>query len=56
MARKLGAESSRHIGKCSFVNMTIQLLNQLPEDALGAVSCKPSSSGKMVRKVIKKAK
>jgi hypothetical protein len=31
------------IGKYSFVNRTIQLWNQLPEDALGTLSCKPSS-------------
>jgi hypothetical protein len=31
------------IGKYSFVNRTIQLWNQLPEYALGTLSCKPSS-------------
>jgi hypothetical protein len=31
------------IGKYSFVNRTIQLWNQLLKDALGALSCKPSS-------------
>jgi hypothetical protein len=44
------------IGKYSFVNGTIQLWNQLPEDAIGTLSCKPSSFRKMVRKVINKAK
>jgi hypothetical protein len=44
------------IGKYSFVHRTIQLWNQLPEDALGALSCKPSSFRKRVRKVINKAK
>jgi hypothetical protein len=29
------------IGKCSFVNKTIQLWNQLPADAIGTLSCKP---------------
>jgi hypothetical protein len=44
------------IGKYSFVNRTIQFWNQLPEDALGTLSCKPSSFRKRVRKVINKAK
>jgi hypothetical protein len=43
------------IGKYSFVNSTIQLWNQLPEDALGTPA-KPSSFKKRVRKVINKAK
>jgi hypothetical protein len=42
--------------KYSFVNRTIQLWNQLPEDALGALACKPDSFKKRVRKVINKAK
>jgi hypothetical protein len=40
------------IGKCSFVNRTIQLWNQLPEDVMGTLSCKPSHFRKRVRKVI----
>jgi hypothetical protein len=44
------------IGKFSFINRTIQLWNQLPEDALGNLSCKSSSFRKSVRKVINKAK
>jgi hypothetical protein len=57
MARKLGAESSGQIsGNTPFLNRTIQLWNQLPEDALGTLSCKPSSFRKRVRKVINKAK
>jgi hypothetical protein len=44
------------IGKYSFVNRTIQLWNQLPADALGTLSCKPSNFRKMVRKVTNKAK
>jgi hypothetical protein len=44
------------IGKYSFVNRAIQLWNQLTEDALGTLSCKPSSFRKGVRKVINKAK
>jgi hypothetical protein len=43
-------------GKYSFVNRTIQLWNQLPVDALGAVSCKPNNFRKRVRKAINKAK
>jgi hypothetical protein len=45
-----------YIGKYSSVNRTIQLWNQLPEDALGTLSCKPSSFRKGVREVINKAK
>jgi hypothetical protein len=52
MARKLGAESSEQISG----NRTIQLWSQLPEDALGTLSCKPSSFKKRVRKEINKAK
>jgi hypothetical protein len=44
------------IGKYSFVNRTIQLLNQLPEDVVGTLSCKPSNFRKRVRKVINKAR
>jgi hypothetical protein len=44
------------IGKYSFVNRTIQLWNQLPEDVLGILSCKPSNFRKRVRKVINKAR
>jgi hypothetical protein len=44
------------IGRYSFVNRTIQLCNQLPEDVLGTFSCKPSNFRKRVRKVINKAK
>jgi hypothetical protein len=44
------------IGRYSFVNKTIQLWNQLPEDALGNLACKPSSFRKRVRKVINEAK
>jgi hypothetical protein len=43
-------------GVYSFVNRTTQLWNQLPEDALGTLSCKPSSFKRRVRKVINKAK
>jgi hypothetical protein len=44
------------IRKYSFVNRTIQLWNQLPADALGTPSCKPSNFRKSVRKVIKQVK
>jgi hypothetical protein len=36
------------IGKYSFVNRTIQLWGQLPEDASGALSCKPNSFRKVL--------
>jgi hypothetical protein len=49
-------KQKRIIGKYSFANMTIQLWNQLPADALGTISCKPSNFRKRVRKVINKAK
>jgi hypothetical protein len=48
-------ELPSHIGKYSFANGTIQLWNQLPADALGTLSCKPSNFRKRVRKVINKA-
>jgi hypothetical protein len=44
------------IGKYFFVNRTIQLWNQLPEDILGSLSSKQSNFRKRVRKVINKAK
>jgi hypothetical protein len=44
------------IGKYSFINRTIQLWNQLPEDVLRTLSCKPSNFRKRVRKVINEAK
>jgi hypothetical protein len=49
-------EQKTNIGKYSFVNRTIQLWNQLPADALGTLSCKPSHFRKRVRKVIYKYK
>jgi hypothetical protein len=56
-SKKIRSRKQRtDIGKYSFVNWTIQLWNQLPEDDLGALSCKPSSFRKRVRKVINKAK
>jgi hypothetical protein len=41
------------MGKYSFANRTIQLWNQLPADALGALSCKPSGfrKGSVKRKI-----
>jgi hypothetical protein len=56
MARKLGAESSGQISEYSFVNRNLQPWNQLPEDALWTLSCKPNSFRKRVRRVINKAK
>jgi hypothetical protein len=41
-----------NVGKYSFVNRIIQLWNQLPADALGTPSCKPSNFRKKVRKEI----
>jgi hypothetical protein len=40
------------VGKYSFVNRTIEVWNQLPADALGTLSCKPSNFKEKVRKVI----
>jgi hypothetical protein len=55
--RKLRSRKQKtDIGKYSFVNSTIQLWNQLPEDVLGTLSCKPSNFRKRVRKLINKAK
>jgi hypothetical protein len=45
-----------YIGKYSFVNRTTQIWNQLPEDVLGTLSCKPSNFKKRARKVINKEK
>jgi hypothetical protein len=52
-SRKL---KKKHFGKYSFVNMTIQLWNQLSADASGILSCKPSNFRKNVRKVIYQVK
>jgi hypothetical protein len=41
----------KDIGKYSFVNETIKLWNQLPADAFGTLSGKPSNFRKMARKV-----
>jgi hypothetical protein len=41
--------------KCSFVNSTIQLWNQLPAGALGTFSYKPSNFKKRARKIINEA-
>jgi hypothetical protein len=43
-------------GKYSFVNRTIQLWNQLPADALGTLSCKPSNFRKRITKMINEVK
>jgi len=40
------------IGKCSFVNRTIQLWNQLPAEILGTLPRKPNAFRKRVRRVI----
>jgi hypothetical protein len=44
------------IEKYSFINRIMQLWNQLPEDVLGTLSCKPSNFRKRFRKVIKKGR
>jgi hypothetical protein len=44
------------IGKYSFANRAIQLWNQLPADALGTLSCRPSNFRKRIRKVISEVK
>jgi hypothetical protein len=49
-------KQKRDIGKYSFLNRAIQRWNQLPEDALGTLSCKSSNFRKRVRKVINEAK
>jgi hypothetical protein len=55
--RKIMRRKQRiYIGKHSFVNITTKLWNQLPADALRALSCKPSNFRKKVRNVIKVAK
>jgi len=40
------------VGNYSFVNRTIQHLNQLPAEVLGTLPCKPITFKKRVRKVI----
>jgi hypothetical protein len=44
------------VGKYSYVKMTIQFWNQLPADALGTLSCKPSKFRKKVKEVIHQVK
>jgi hypothetical protein len=44
------------VGKYSFVNRTVQLWNQLPADALEALSCIPSNFREKVWKVIQQVK
>jgi hypothetical protein len=44
------------IEKYSFINRTIQLWYQLPGDALGILSCKPSNFSERVRKLISEVK
>jgi hypothetical protein len=57
LGKKIRCRKQRtDIGKYSYVNRTIQLWNQLPEDALGTLSRKPSSFRKRVGKVINKTK
>jgi hypothetical protein len=57
LSRKIRSRKQKtDLGKYSFVNRTIKLWNQLPEDILGTPSCKSSNFRKRVRKVIIKAK
>jgi hypothetical protein len=51
-----GRKQRTDIGKYCLVNRTIQLWNQLPADALGALSCKPSDFRKRSRKVMSEVK
>jgi len=51
--RKIGSIRQRtDIGKYSFVNRTIQDLNQLPAETLRTLPCKPSTLKKRARKEI----
>ena len=51
--RKIRARKQRTgIGRYCFVNRTIKLWNQLPAEALAAVTCKSQVLRKKVRKVI----
>jgi hypothetical protein len=51
--RKIRSRKQRTaIGKYSFINRTIQLWNQLPAEALGTLSCKPSNFRERVMKMI----
>jgi hypothetical protein len=43
LVRQPTRKQKTDIGKYSFVNMTIQLWNQLLADVLGNLSCKPSN-------------
>jgi hypothetical protein len=52
----MGRKQRTDIGKYSVVNRTIQLWNQLPADALGTLSCKPSNFRKRIWKVISEVK
>jgi hypothetical protein len=55
--RKIRSRKQRtDIGKCVFVNRTIQHWNQLRADAVGAVSSKPSHFRERARKVINEVK
>jgi hypothetical protein len=51
-----GRKQRTDIGKYSFVNRTIQLWNQIPADALGTLSCKPSNFRERIRKAISDVK
>ena len=51
--RKTGGRKQRtDIGKCSFVNRTIENWNQLPAETVVTLSCKPKIFRNRVRKVI----
>jgi hypothetical protein len=55
--RKIRSTKQRtEIAKHSFVDRTIQLGDQLPADALGILSCKPSNFREKVRKVTNEVK
>ena len=50
LSRNVGYQTD--IGKCSFVNRTIRLWNQLPAQALATFPCKSHILRKRIRKVI----
>jgi hypothetical protein len=56
MIGKLEIERRGWILENFFVNRTTLLWDQLPADAVGNLSCKPSNSSRSVREVIKEVK
>jgi hypothetical protein len=52
----MSRKQRRDIRKYSFLHMTTQIWNQLPADALRALSCKPSNFKNRLRKLINQMK